>query len=96
MIPFKLGLCLLNTGNNIDAIEAFKMAIKMDETFLTAWEIGNALKNEGRYHEACATKKVLDLDPNNSTAHMNLGTIYKDLGNLDQALASTQVPRAQA
>ena len=91
MIPFNLGLCLLNTGNNIDASEAFKIAIKMDDSFLPAWgNFGNALKNEGRHHEALlATQKVLELDPDNPTAHMNLGIFYKDLGNLDQALAST-------
>ena len=91
MIPFNLGLCLLNTCSNIDAIEAFKLAIKMDESFLPAWgDLGNALKNEGRCHEALlATQKVLDLDPDNPDAHMNLGGIYKDLGKLDQALAST-------
>ena len=41
MIPFNLGLCLLNTGSNVDAIEAFKLAIKLDESFLQAW--GNRL-----------------------------------------------------
>ena len=35
------------------------------------------------------TQKVLELEPNNPTAHINLGSIYKDLGNLDQALAFT-------
>ena len=91
MIPFNLGLCLLNTGSNIDAIEAFKIAIKMDESFLPAWgNIGTALINEGRHHEALpVTQKFLEHNPDNPTAHMNLGGIYKDLGNLDKALAST-------
>ncbi len=91
MIPFNLGLCLLNTGSNIDAIEAFKIAIKLDESFLPAWgNIGTALMNEGCHHEALlATQKVLELDPENPTAFTNLGGIYRDLGNLDQALAST-------
>ena len=91
MIPFNLGLCLLNTGRNIDAIEAFKIAIKLDESFLPAWgNIGTAFMKEGRYQEALpVTQKVIEHDPNNPTAHMNLGGIYKDLGNLDQALAST-------
>ena len=33
--------------------------------------------------------KSLELKPDNPDAHMNLGGIYRDLGNLDQALAST-------
>ncbi len=91
MIPFNLGLCLLNTGRNVDAIEAFKLAIKMDDSFLPAWgNIGTALINEGRHYEALqATQKVLELKPDNPTAHINLGGIYKHLGNLDQALSST-------
>ena len=91
MIPFNLGLCLLNTGNNIDAIEAFKIAVQLDKSFLPAWgNLGNSLKGEGRLKEAIqATQKVLDLDPDNPDAHMNLGGIYKDLRQLDQALAST-------
>ena len=91
IIPFNLGLCLLNTGNNIDAIEAFKVAIQLDESFIPAWgNLGNALKGEGRLKEAIqATQKVLALDLDNPTAHMNLGGIYKELGQLDQALAAT-------
>ena len=46
--------------------------------------------NEGRHQEALpVTQKVLELKPDNPDAHMNLGGIYKDLGNLDQALTST-------
>ena len=91
MIPFNLGLCLVRTGSNTDAIKAFELAIKMDNSFLEAWgNIGYALKNEGRYNEALtAIQKCLELDPNNPTTYMSLGLIYKDLGNLDQALAST-------
>ena len=93
-IPFNLGECLLKTGSNVDAIEAFKLAVKIDESFIAAWgNIGTALMNEGRYQEALpATQKVLELDPDNATAHMNLGNIYKELGNLDQAIASTLKP----
>ncbi|MDC0261324.1 tetratricopeptide repeat protein [Synechococcus sp. AH-551-N17] len=91
IIPFNLGLCLFNTGNNIDASEAFKIAIQIDETFVDAWgNIGTVFVNEGRHREALtATQKVLDLEPDNVTAYMNLGLIYTKLGQLDQALAST-------
>ncbi|KZR84407.1 Rhamnosyl O-methyltransferase precursor [Synechococcus sp. MIT S9509] len=91
MIPFNLGLCLLQTGNNNDAIEVLKIAIQLDETFVPAWgNMGIALMNEGRHQEALpATQKVLALAPDNPAAHMNLGQIYKELGQLDQALAAT-------
>ena len=91
MISFNLGLCLLNTGNNIDAIEALKIAVQLDQSLIPAWgNIGTALMNEGRYQEALpATQKVLSLEPDNPTALMNLGVIYKDLGQPDQAIAAT-------
>jgi len=91
IVPFNLGLCLLNTGNNIKAIEAFEIAIEIDHSFLPAWgNVGTALANEGRHQEALpVAQKVLQLDPNNPNSHMNLGIIYKNLGNLDLALAST-------
>ena len=90
-IPYNLGICLMCNGDNASAIKEFKIAIKLDESFISAWgNIGIALKREGRHQEALeATKKVLDLDPQNSTAHMNLAIIYKELGQLDRALAST-------
>ena len=40
---------------------------------------------------SCFTLKSQSLTP----CHVNLGGIYKDLGSLDQALASTEIPRAQ-
>ncbi len=91
LIPFNLGLCLLNTGDNINAIKAFQVAIKLDEKFIAAWgNLGSAHMNESRHQEALqATQKVLELDANDHCAHLNLGCIYRNLGNLDQALAST-------
>ena len=76
IIPFNLGLCLLKTGSNGDAIEAFKIAIKIDESFLPAWEMWKC-SNEGRLHEALWQHKVLELDPKNSDAQMNLAVSTK-------------------
>jgi tetratricopeptide (TPR) repeat protein len=91
LIPFNLGLCLLKIGRNVDAIMAFNLVTKMDESFVPAWgNIGTALMNEGKHQEAIqATQKVLEINPDNPDAHMNLGCIYKNLGNFDKALAST-------
>ena len=36
-----------------------------------------------------STLKALELKPDNPEGLVNLGEIYKDLGNLDQALVST-------
>ena len=91
LIPYNLGICLLNNGDNMEAIKAFKIAIKLDNSFIAAWgNISVALIKQNKYHEALpVTQKVLELDPNNPDTHMNLGSIYKNIGELDKALIST-------
>ncbi len=91
MIPFNLGLCLLEIVDNNAAIEAFKTAVQLDESFVAAWvNLGTALKAESRLNEAVqVTQKVIDMEPNNPDALMNLGLIYADLCSFDLALAFT-------
>ena len=91
LIPFSLGLCLLNIGQSGDAIKAFYDAILLDNTFVAAWgNVGTCLKQEGRLKEAIhATRKVLELDPSNLNALLNLGSIYMGLGELKLALEYT-------
>ena len=91
LIPFNLGICLLKTSNNADAMEAFRSTINLDKTFVPAWEnLVIALTNQGKHQEALPIlQKVIELVPNNPTAYMNLGGIHKEIGNLDQALAAT-------
>ena len=42
-----------------------------------SWKLDQALTS---------TLKSLELNPDNPTANMNLGVIYKDIGNLDHVL----------
>ena len=37
LIPYNLGICLLNNGDNMEAIKAFKIAIELDNSFIAAW-----------------------------------------------------------
>ena len=99
MIPFNLGLCLLNTGNNIVAIEAFQIAVRLDDSFIPAWgNIGTAFMNERRYQEALpATQKVLALKPDNPTAHMNLGRhLQGSRATRSSSCLHSQITRTQA
>ena len=84
------GICLLNINDNSAAIEAFRLALNLDKSLVSAWgNLGNALKREGRYQEALsATLKVLEIQPDHPEALMNLGVLHQRLGNLDQALES--------
>ena len=76
-VLFNLGFDLLKTGKNIEAIEAFQLAIRLDNFFVPAWgNIGIAFMNQGMFNDALsAMKRVLILDPENTSALLNLSTI---------------------
>ncbi|WP_413314461.1 MULTISPECIES: CmcI family methyltransferase [unclassified Prochlorococcus] len=82
LIPFNLGLCLLEISDNSAAIEAFQIAIQLDETFIGAWRmLGSALKKEGLIEEAClATTEFLRLQSRGLKTTANISTIASSLG----------------
>src|SRR5436853_1249124 len=48
--------------------------------------LGGAYRRAGRYQEAADTyKKLIAIDPNNSTAHVSLGAAFMDLKRPDEA-----------
>ena len=51
--------------------------------------LGGIYKEIGNQSGSCLRTKSLELKPDNPDVQVNLGAIYKDLGSLDQALAST-------
>ena len=58
--------------------------------------LGGIYKNLDKLDQLASTLKSLELKPNNPDAHLNLGGIYQDLGNLIRRLPPYQIPRAQA
>ena len=81
-------------GDLMSAEKAYRAAIKTGYLHPAIFSnLGVICQNSERIEQAIDLfKKATEVSPShpdNSIAHMNLGWIYKDLGQLDQALAST-------
>ena len=94
---YNLGLVYLNQSNlnpaNIDtAIGYFVKALALDTRYYLAWNaIGLAQSLKGKLAEAAsAYEKCLEVSPDFTEAHNNLGTIYQELNQLDKAEAEFQ------
>lgn len=89
MVPFNLGLCLLELERNNEALAAFIQATRRDPNLVAAWgNIGNLLKENGKLQEALdAYNRVLSHDPNNPMALDAVADIKWQEGNLTEAVS---------
>jgi Tfp pilus assembly protein PilF len=94
---YNLGLVYLNQSNldpkNIDeAIKHFVKALALDTRYYLAWNaIGLAQSLKGNLAESAkAYEKCLEIHPEFTEAHNNLGIIYSELNQLDKAEAEFQ------
>ena len=94
---YNMGLVYLNQSNlnpgNIDtAIGYFVKALSLDTRYYLAWNaIGLAQSLKGNLPEAAkAYEKCLEVYPQFTEAHNNLGTIYQELNQFDRAEAEFQ------
>ncbi len=64
--------------NKVEAIEAYKQAIRINPDDVEAHNnLGNAYGNIGMYEEAIAAwKQVIRIDPKNAAVLVNLGNAY--------------------
>lgn len=76
-------------GETDAAIELYREAISLDETFADAWEgLSMALADLERWDEAlAAAQKVVDLTPDEQLAYTNLSRIHQRAGNVPEAEA---------
>ena len=81
-IPFNFGICLLNVGNNVDAIEVFKMAIQLDDKFSEAWgQLAFAYQRVGLNQDAClAVSQQLTLMSKKAQTTANIPDLSISLG----------------
>jgi len=94
---YNLGLVYLNQSNldprNIDeAIKYFVKALALDTRYYLAWNaIGLAQSLKGNLAESArAYEKCLEIRPEFTEAHNNLGTIYQEMNELPKAEAEFQ------
>jgi tetratricopeptide (TPR) repeat protein len=86
---FTMGLILLKEGDELAAIGQLKRAVREQDDFLPARlqlaEI--ALKHRDWSNAAEQCRKIVEYDPQNLAARIDLGLAYKGLGQIDKALA---------
>ncbi len=81
------GVYLYLKGKPDRAIDAFRIAIELDEYDPDSYaNLGLALKSKGDLDQAMAEyRKALELDPESILAHYNLGLAYSDQRDFEQA-----------
>ena len=77
-----------NAGSEVEAINTFNAAIKLDPENVEAWaNVGNVYNALGNYDKAIeALNKAVDLNPNNGYAWICLGSSYNSKGDYDKAI----------
>lgn len=81
-----------------EAIAAYQKTVEIDPSFVQGWfDLGVANYNRGNYQEAeTAYLKVIELDSENSAAHANLASVYRQMERFAEAngeykLAAVQI-----
>jgi tetratricopeptide (TPR) repeat protein len=85
---FQTGNDLYNASEYNEAIEAYDMAIELNQSYAEAWNNkGSALSDLGKYSEAeKAYRKAVEITPNYAQAWYNIGTIQKRLGKYNESI----------
>ncbi|HBB88783.1 MAG TPA: hypothetical protein DC047_14320 [Blastocatellia bacterium] len=80
---------LLDDGKPSDAIDAYKIAIRLDPNFAPAYGgLGNAYFNSGKWDEGLAAfKEQVRLEPKSAEAQYDLGYAYNAMGRHGEAFA---------
>ena len=80
-------------GDLVNAEKAYRAAIKTGYLHPAIFSnLGVICKNSKRTELAINLyKKAIEVCPNDPDAYTNLGNLYKDLGQLDQALTATPI-----
>jgi len=83
-----LGNAYLDEGRMNDAIEEYKIALRLRPDYPAAhYNLGNVYKKRGRMNDAIQEyKTALKLAPNYAEAHNNLGNVYHKLGRMNDAI----------
>jgi tetratricopeptide (TPR) repeat protein/S1-C subfamily serine protease len=87
---FGKGMILLSSGNNKEAVSAFRAASNIDPKFIQAWRYqGMILTGLKEYPEALNSyEKAIDLDKDNFTLYVEKGDILNNLKRYPESIDS--------
>jgi tetratricopeptide (TPR) repeat protein len=85
---YEKGLYFFKSGNPNGAIVAFKKAIEKDPEYYEArYQLSQAYTLQDKYESAQKElRKVLKLNPSFNEAHLSLGKIFLNRGEVDDAI----------
>ena len=84
-----LGIIALQSGDKDAAAELIGKAIRVKPDSLMHYNLGLALRAQGKLDEAAASyRQALALKPGYAEAYFNLGNVLQKQGKLDEAIAS--------
>ncbi len=91
-----LGFVLERQGLSEEAVEAYRMAVKLDPTSATAhYNLGSSLARSGKFVEAeHHLRAVIKADPKNAAAHQALAQVLERLGRTDEAREEMEIAKA--
>jgi len=89
----EVGFCMVKQGRNTEAIKALQKAIQLRPNSVEAWnKLGDAHYYATQYEEAIsAYARAASLRPDLPEAHYNLAMAYLETGDVEAALAQSQV-----
>ena len=84
-------------GDLINAEKDYRQAITIGYINQATYSnLGAICQGSGRMEEAILLfEKAIEINPNYTIAHMNLGNIYRDLATSIRLLPPTQIPKAR-
>jgi tetratricopeptide (TPR) repeat protein len=86
-----LGIAYHAAGKYVEAIKAYRKALKIKDSSDVYNNIGLSYRNLGKNSLAIrAYEDAIKRNPNNAVAYMNLGTAYDVSGKLEKAIAAYQ------
>jgi serine/threonine-protein kinase len=86
---FNLGLALAEKGQHADAVAAFREELALRKRPATYLHLAGSLEQLGKLEETEeAYRRLLELSPDDTQAHYNLGVILESLGKYAEAVDS--------
>ncbi len=90
MSYFRLGVGHYRADRYMEAVEAYKQAIRLKPDFAAAYHnLGYVYDELGRYKEALESyKHAVQLTPNDAGMYSNMAVTYRKMGRYKEAVAS--------